>query len=111
MEFKLNTCENEYAKDPRIKREDIQQLTEWLQKQIHMPQIGGKFVLQNYFIYISQVHKGSELAYFLEPLSFLFPKIGEPCISYIRFSKQIHIKMKKKTQKLENNLKFFSCSF
>lgn len=50
MELQLNTCENEYAKDPKIKREDIQQLSEWLQKQIHMPEVGGKLVLCIIFI-------------------------------------------------------------
>ena len=43
MEFQLNTCEREYAKEPKIKKEDIQQLTEWLQKEMHMPKVEGEF--------------------------------------------------------------------
>ncbi len=41
--FELNTCEAEYEKDPKIKREDVQQLVNWVEKQPHMPKVKGKF--------------------------------------------------------------------
>lgn len=43
MNFEPNTCEKEYAKDPEIKQEDIQQLLDWAEKQQHMPKITGNF--------------------------------------------------------------------
>lgn len=41
MNFSLNTCDAEYLKDTKIKKEDVQTLTEWVEKQSHMPKVSG----------------------------------------------------------------------
>lgn len=43
MKYTLSTCNAEYEKDPNIKKEDIQALKEWLQKQAHLPDVSGTF--------------------------------------------------------------------
>ncbi|XKL63841.1 hypothetical protein PGB90_006205 [Kerria lacca] len=48
MNFEPNTCEKEYAKDPEIKQEDIQQLLDWAEKQQHMPKITEYQTIQFY---------------------------------------------------------------
>ncbi len=46
MDFKLKTCEEEYSKDDKIKREDIKELMEWMRQQPHLPEVkgNGKFI-------------------------------------------------------------------
>ncbi|KAK7590872.1 hypothetical protein V9T40_002485 [Parthenolecanium corni] len=39
MSGTLNTCEEEYAKDPNIKPEDIRSLKQWLEKEPHLPKV------------------------------------------------------------------------
>lgn len=41
MSFSLKTCDAEYLKDPKIKKEDIQQMVEWVEKQPHLPKVSG----------------------------------------------------------------------
>lgn len=41
----LSTPEAEYAKDPKIKKEDISTLMEWASKQPHLPQLIGNFII------------------------------------------------------------------
>lgn len=38
-------CQAEYAKDSRIKAEDIGHLMEWLNKEAHLPKIRGRLPL------------------------------------------------------------------
>lgn len=47
MSGTLNTCEEEYAKDPNIKPEDIRSLKQWLEKEPHLPKVKGQSNGQN----------------------------------------------------------------
>lgn len=34
-------CEKEYGKNSKLRREDVQQLKDWVEKQAHLPKITG----------------------------------------------------------------------
>ncbi|XP_065223524.1 alpha-tocopherol transfer protein-like [Planococcus citri] len=48
MKFEHQTCEEEYARDPKLDKEDIQQLMQWIEKQPHMPRVSEYHVMQYY---------------------------------------------------------------
>lgn len=50
MNFKSATAETEYAKDPKISRDDIQALKLWVKEQPHLPDVTGtKLIFSFYF--------------------------------------------------------------
>lgn len=45
MTYKLNTVEAEFAKDPKINRDDIKELVDWVPTVDNMPKVTGKVIL------------------------------------------------------------------
>lgn len=43
MKFQRRSTEEEYKRDPKINKQDIEQLQQWVEKQPHMPPIEGKY--------------------------------------------------------------------
>lgn len=44
MTYKLNTVEAEFAKDPKINRDDIKELVDWVPTVDNMPKVTGKVI-------------------------------------------------------------------
>jgi hypothetical protein len=42
MSFNLADVETIYAEDPKLKRENVKSLSEWVEQQPHLPEITGE---------------------------------------------------------------------
>lgn len=52
MDFESATAETEYAKDPKISRDDIQGLKQWVKEDPHLPDVTGtKLILLFVFLH------------------------------------------------------------
>lgn len=45
----LANVEDEYKKDPNLKREDVRCLLEWVEHQPHLPKITGEEIILGFF--------------------------------------------------------------
>lgn len=49
MAYKLNTIEAEFSKDPKINRDDIKELVDWVPTVDNMPKVTGKIIFDGKF--------------------------------------------------------------
>ncbi|XKL63844.1 hypothetical protein PGB90_006208 [Kerria lacca] len=61
MSYKLNTCRNEYEKDPKIKDEDIQEMKIWIQEISNMPDVTEYMLIQIYHVCDYNLEKAKKL--------------------------------------------------
>lgn len=50
MTAEYSDAKSEYAKDPKIRKEDVQLLQDWLNKQPHLPKISGEYFFDSILI-------------------------------------------------------------